>query len=98
MKRLLVLFTLGCLYGYCAGCARFSTVQTDVSPRRTITTRATGYTLFNANSKLASWKASQTDKTQGASVSELEQSSAGGTNLVSALKALADLAKALKLP
>lgn len=72
------------------GCARFSTVQTDVSPNRTITTRAAGYTLFNGNSKLASWKASQTDKSQGASVSDMQQSSSG-TNTVELLKAIRDI-------
>lgn len=78
-----------------AGCARFSTTQTDVSPNRTITTRATGYTLFNANSKLASWKATQTDHSQGASVSDMEQSSTG-TNVVAALQAIAEILKSVK--
>lgn len=58
------------------GCARFSTTQTDLSyeegkPLRTITTKATGYTFFSGKSSLATWKASQTDKTQGASVGGL---------------------------
>lgn len=95
MKRLILLFALGCVYGYCAGCARFSTIQTDISPSRTITTRATAYTFFSANNKLATWKASQTDKTQGASVGGLEQA-ATGSNVVSVIEAMADLARAIK--
>lgn len=60
-----------------AGCARFKTVQTDVSDEntkiRTITTRASAITFLAGKSSLASWKATQTDKTQGASVGGLEQ-------------------------
>lgn len=85
-----------------AGCARFSTTQTDISttnpygePSRTITTRASSYTLFSANSKLATWKASQTDKSQGASVGGLEQTSTG-TNVVAALQAIAEILKSVK--
>lgn len=64
-----------------AGCARFSTTQTDLSydttgkPQRQVTTKAAAYTLFSAKSSLASWKATQTDKTQGASVGNLAQES-----------------------
>lgn len=65
------------------GCARFGTTQTDESYDtetgtkrvRTITTRASAYTLFSARSSLAKWKASQTDKTQGATVGDLNQES-----------------------
>ena len=68
------------------GCARFNTTQTDLSyeqgePSREITTRATASTFFAGKSALASWKASQTDKTQGASVGSLVQESNAGTNL-----------------
>jgi len=72
------------------GCARFTTVQTDVSvdqdgSSRTITTRATAYTLFASRSALANWKASQTDKTQGASVGTLTQESQAASNIVEAV-------------
>lgn len=66
------------------GCARFTTVQTDVSPERTITTRASAWTLGTSKSALANFKASQTDKTQGASVGALSQETSG-TNAVAAL-------------
>lgn len=67
-----------------AGCASFKTVQED---RRTnektgensmVITTAKGWTFFSGSSKLASWKATQTEKTQGASVGGVEQ--AGGVN------------------
>jgi hypothetical protein len=76
-----------------AGCARFNTKQTDVSytetgkPLRAITTRATSSTLFTSKSKLTEFKASQTDKSQGASVGALSQESSG-TNTVEALRAI----------
>lgn len=63
-----------------AGCARFSTTQKDLSydangyPLRTITTHAAATTFFAADSKLATWKATQSDKSQGATVGGLEQS------------------------
>lgn len=82
------------------GCARFNTTQTDLSheegqPVRQITTKATAYTLFTSRSALANFKASQTDKTQGASVGSLTQESSG-TNAVQALEAVANILKALK--
>lgn len=75
------------------GCARFSTTQTDMSyeqgtPSRQITTKASAYTIFSGKSSLATWKASQTDKTQGASVGNLVQEG-GQTNQ------LADFAAAI---
>lgn len=82
------------------GCARFSTKQTDMSydesgkPQRSVTTRASAYTVFSANSKLAQWKASQTDKTQGATVGGLEQSSTG-TNAVLVMDRIARIVEAL---
>lgn len=69
------------------GCARFTTIQTDASPERTITTRATAWTFGTSRSALANFKASQTDKTQGASVGSLAQESSG-TNVVQALQAI----------
>jgi len=72
----------------CTGCAHFVTKQTDVSSTdkygiqtRTITTTAKASTFFDANSQLASFKASQTDKSQSATVGSLSQSSSG-TNAV----------------
>lgn len=93
-----------------AGCARFQTVQTDISydkpspgtPSRTITTKASSYTFFASKSTLAKWKAQQTDKTQGAEVGGLAQSSdAITTNSVALAEAIASgivqgTAKALK--
>lgn len=77
------------------GCARFTTIQTDVSPERTITTRATAWTFGTSKSALTSFKASQTDKTQGASVGSLNQESSG-TNFVNVLKELNSLAEKVK--
>ena len=80
-----------------AGCARFGTTQYD---KRTVTydpkthekigettevgTHAAGYTLFSGSSKLASWSASQTEKTQGAKVGSLEQAGGVDSNIVNA--------------
>ncbi len=69
------------------GCARFTTTQTDMSyedgqPARQITTKATAWTFGTAKSSLAQFKATQTDKTQGASVGALAQESSA-TNAVS---------------
>lgn len=76
------------------GCARFHTVQIDLSyddpssqnPTRTITTKVTAHTFFSAKSELAQFKALQTDKTQSAAVGVLNQSSTE-TNLINALGA-----------
>jgi len=62
------------------GCARFVTIQTDISyaegkPIRQITTRASAHTLFESKSSLAQFQASQTDKTQSAKVGSLNQES-----------------------
>jgi hypothetical protein len=69
------------------GCARFKTVQTDMSyengtPIREITTKATSTTFFDSDSALASFKATQTDKTQSASVGSLNQQSSGSNTVV----------------
>lgn len=71
------------------GCARFSTTQTDISyeaglPSRSITTEASATTFAASKSALANWKASQTDKTQGASVAQLNQE-ADSSKLLEAL-------------
>lgn len=79
---------IGLLMLALVGCARFTTHQTDTSTTdkdgkisRTITTKATSTTLFEANSALANFKAAQTDKTQSASVGSLNQA-ASSTNAV----------------
>lgn len=63
-----------------SGCARFNTTQKDITydgksglPIRHIETKATAGTLIASKSALAKWKASQTDKTQGAEVGGLSQ-------------------------
>ena len=83
------------------GCASFTTKQTDVSsydidrntgkawPRREITTRATARTFFEGKSALAQFKASQTDKTQSATVGTLTQETTA-TNLVPIVQAVAE--------
>lgn len=80
-------------------CARFTTRQTDIStvstngiPTRTITTEATARTFFDAKSQLTNFKATQTDKTQGASVGSLNQESSG-SNAVQVLKIIVEGAK-----
>ena len=62
------------------GCARFNTVQTDISTDangivRTVTTRTSAGTLFDSDSALANLETSQTDKTQRTEVGSLNQSS-----------------------
>ena len=80
------------------GCARFATTQTDYSYEqgqivRQVRTKATAHTFFAARSSLANWKASQTDKTQGASVGQLDQqASAIDTNTVALVHAVIDAA------
>ena len=81
--------------GLALGCARFSTKQQDLrygetgKPATAITTKASSYTLFSSKSALANFKASQTEKTQGATVGSLNQQ--GATNTVEVLKALAEI-------
>lgn len=64
------------------GCAGFKTKQTDTTithpdgtEERKITTEAKGGTFAASKSALANWKATQTDKSQGASVGSLTQES-----------------------
>lgn len=75
-------------------CARFSTKQTDNSyydkqskPCRLIITKATAFTLFTSKSDLATWTATQTDKSQGAKVGglTLQSSSPIDTNLATVI-------------
>lgn len=78
------------------GCARFGTKQTDYSydPTtgqliRAITTKAASYTCFESKSKLATWQASQTDKSQTAKVGDLTQEGGPGTNTTKLAEAVA---------
>lgn len=79
MKRItnLLLISVGLVVG---GCARFQTAQTDESYEegklvRKISTKAAAFTLIESRSALSSFRASQTDKTQSASVGSLVQES-----------------------
>lgn len=82
------------------GCARFSTVQTDIryddQGKKTtqITTRAKASTLFSARSDLANWQARQSEGEQGAEVGSLSQESSS-TNAVAILQALSAIVQAL---
>ncbi len=86
MKKLILTFPLVC--ALVSGCAYFSTDQTDKSyvddkgkPTREITTTAKATTFFAGKSELAKFKASQTDKTQSASVGNLNQATDGAEAL-----------------
>jgi len=81
--------------GLLTGCAQFNTTQTDVSPERTITTKATAWTFLTSRSALANFKATQTDKTQSAAVGALTQESST-TNLAANADALTRLIHALR--
>lgn len=83
------------------GCAMFQTTQKDQryeGGKKTgkITTRATAFTFWESKSALANFKASQTEKTQGASVGSLNQEG-GGTNTAATVSALAELLRALNV-
>jgi hypothetical protein len=78
-----------------AGCARFKTTQIDErkapnGESTTISTHVSASTLWTSRSQLANFKASQTEKSQGASVGSLSQESSG-TNTVRALEAINDI-------
>jgi hypothetical protein len=83
-----------------AGCARFKTTQVDERKNpngesTTISTHVSASTLWTSRSQLANFKASQTEKSQGASVGSLSQESSG-TNTVRVIEALRDII--VKLP
>jgi hypothetical protein len=78
---------------HASGCASFKTKQEDTSydaetgnKVRKITTFAKSSTLFDSKSQLANFKATQTDKTQSASVGSLSQE-ANTTNVVNMIEA-----------
>lgn len=81
-----------------SGCASFTTDQRDISydpktgEKREIITRATARTFAASKSALQNWKASQTDKSQGASVGQLNQES----QATETLKAVAEILKAAR--
>jgi hypothetical protein len=96
MKKTLILTTIAGVV-LAAGCARFSTTQKDLSydggeATREISTRATASTFFAGKSALASWKASQTDKAQGASVGNLALESNATTNVNSLVESVVSAA------
>lgn len=80
------------------GCARFSTTQRDertnekTGETTTITTKAAAWTFFESKSTLAKWKATQTEKSQGAEVGGLEQSSSATTNAVELVRTVVEAA------
>ncbi len=87
-----------------AGCAHFSTTQTDrfydsdtgkLAGEKV--TRAASFTFFDSKSALTAFKASQTDKTQGASVGSLAQE-AYGTNAVQAIRLIIEGARPAAIP
>ena len=87
MKKALLFAAVTALWA--GACARFTTVQTDerlnpkTGEKTTITTGATATTFVAGKSALANWKASQTEKTQGAAVGSLAQES-DATSIVKA--------------
>jgi len=95
MKNIIaVIAVTACL----VGCARFGTVQKDIRYENgqiagEITTKASAYTLFSAKSDLARWKATQSEKSQGAEVGNLSQQ--GGTNAVAVLDSIARIVTSL---
>ena len=91
MKKLIAILGLALL----SSCARFSTIQTDerIGENTKVTTKAASWTLFSSKSDLSKWKATQTEKSQGAEVGGLSQQ--GATNAVGALNAIAEILKAL---
>ena len=78
------------------GCARFNTKQYDKRYNERgemateISTKATATALFSSK-QLANWKASQTEKSQGATVGVEQQ---GATNAIAALNAIAEIVRA----
>jgi hypothetical protein len=95
------------LAGFTTGCATFTTDQKDISyeaitngtrvasvPIREIRTRSTARAFWDAKSALASFKASQTDKTQGMTLGGLAMESSG-TNAVQVLKEIKEIVQSL---
>lgn len=79
------------------GCATFSTVQTDENTasdgaQTLVSTRVNARSFFAANSSLSGWKASQSAKTQGASIGSLVVNSDAGTNVAAIAAAITQAA------
>ncbi len=93
MKRILAAVALLAL---AAGCARFSTHQSDESwttaegaTYRKISTHATSTAFFDSESKLTRFRAQQTDHSQSASVGGFE-AAASATNVVNLVRAVGE--------
>lgn len=90
MKTKLSIIALALLF---VGCASFKTTQTQLDTldesgkilTRQTSTKASAFTFFSAKSSLATWKAQQTDKSQGATVGDLSQNGGIDTNMVSSV-------------
>lgn len=83
------------------GCANFSTKQVDRSYEegklvREIITQASATTVIESKSELAKFKATQTDKSQSASVGALNQDTAATNAISDAALFLGTLIKAAK--
>jgi len=89
--KLLTILTLAALL---AGCATYTTRQTDISPERSITTEVSVRTFWDSNSQLANSAATQTDKSQSAKLGTLNQTSTS-TNITEQLEILLKLAALL---
>ncbi len=89
MKNLILLAVL-----ILSGCATYTTTQRDISPERTIETQVRVRTFWDSDSQLANSKATQTDKSQSATLGALNQSSTS-TNITEQLEILLKLAALL---
>jgi len=91
--------TLGSALGLTllTSCASFTTEQTQTTGTngvKVVTTKVKAKTLFDSTSELSKFRASQTEKTQSATVGSLSQE-ASSTNAVDLINAFARLANAL---
>jgi len=91
MKISISILTLAALL---AGCATYTTKQTDISPERSITTEVSVRTFWDSGSQLANSAATQTDKSQSAKLGTLNQTSTS-TNITEQLEILLKLAALL---
>ena len=97
---LIMLLGVSVALAFSSGCARFITRQTDISydskgnKIRAVTTTAKATTLLEAKSQLSNFKASQTDKTQSATVGSLNQESVATNAVAQAGQFLGELIKA----
>lgn len=92
MKTTLALIAVAALL---AGCATYTTVQEDSSPDRVIKTRVRVSTFWDSDSKLADSKATQTDKSQSASLGSLAQETSS-TNILAELQQAALILKLIR--